>query len=97
MLRVIADLQQPSSGTLLVNGMTAENARRGRCYGYVFQAPALFPWRTIEKNLKLPLEVMGFSRNPIVIDHPVSSITQAEVESRAAQVALQAPKVWLGH
>jgi hypothetical protein len=33
---------------------------------------------------------------PIVIDHPVSSITQAEVESRAAQVALQAPKVWLG-
>ncbi len=49
MLRVIADLQQPSSGTLLVNGMSAENAR------------ALFPWRTIEKNLKLPLEIMGFS------------------------------------
>jgi NitT/TauT family transport system ATP-binding protein len=61
MLRVVADLQQPSSGTLLVNGMTAENARLGRCYGYVFQAPALFPWRTIEKNLKLPLEIMGFS------------------------------------
>ncbi len=56
MLRVIADLQKPSSGTLL-----AENARLARSYGYVFQAPALFPWRTIEKNLKLPLEIMGFS------------------------------------
>jgi NitT/TauT family transport system ATP-binding protein len=61
MLRVIADLQQPTAGTLLVNGMTAEQARLARRYGYVFQAPALFPWRTIEKNLKLPLEVMGFS------------------------------------
>ena len=61
MLRVIADLQQPTSGTLLVNGMSAEQARLARSYGYVFQAPALFPWRTIEKNLKLPLEIMGFS------------------------------------
>jgi NitT/TauT family transport system ATP-binding protein len=61
MLRVIADLQQPTAGTLLVNGMSAERARLARRYGYVFQAPALFPWRTIEKNLKLPLEVMGFS------------------------------------
>jgi NitT/TauT family transport system ATP-binding protein len=61
MLRVIADLQQPSSGSLLVNGMTAEQARLARAYGYVFQAPALFPWRTIEKNLKLPLEIMGYT------------------------------------
>ena len=61
MLRVIADLQQPTSGTLLVNGISAEQARLARMYGYVFQAPALFPWRTIERNLKLPLEVMGFS------------------------------------
>src|ERR1700722_5347363 len=63
MLRVIADLQKPSSGTLLVNGMSAEQARLARSYGYVFQAPALFPWRTIEKNLKLPLEIMGFSES----------------------------------
>jgi NitT/TauT family transport system ATP-binding protein len=61
MLRVVADLQQPSSGTLLVNGLSAEQARLARSYGYVFQAPALFPWRTIEKNLKLPLEIMGYS------------------------------------
>jgi NitT/TauT family transport system ATP-binding protein len=62
-LRVIADLQRPTSGTLLVNGMTPENARLARSYGYVFQAPALFPWRTIEKNIKLPLEIMGFTDN----------------------------------
>jgi ABC-type glutathione transport system ATPase component len=61
MLRLIADLQQPTAGTVLVNGMSAEQARLDRRYGYVFQAPALFPWRTIEKNLKLPLEIMGFS------------------------------------
>jgi NitT/TauT family transport system ATP-binding protein len=61
-LRVVADLQKPSSGTLLVNGLSAEQARLARSYGYVFQAPALFPWRTIEKNLKLPLEVMGYSQ-----------------------------------
>jgi NitT/TauT family transport system ATP-binding protein len=63
MLRVVADLQRPSSGTLLVNGLSAEQARLARSYGYVFQAPALFPWRTIEKNLKLPLEIMGFSES----------------------------------
>ena len=61
MLRLIADLQQPTAGTLVVNGMSAEQARIERRYGYVFQAPALFPWRTIEKNLKLPLEIMGYS------------------------------------
>jgi NitT/TauT family transport system ATP-binding protein len=61
MLRVIADLQQPTSGELRVNGTSAEQARLSRAYGYVFQAPALFPWRTIEANLKLPLEIMGFS------------------------------------
>jgi NitT/TauT family transport system ATP-binding protein len=61
-LRVVADLQKPSSGTLLENGLSAEQARLARSYGYVFQAPALFPWRTIEKNLKLPLEVMGYSQ-----------------------------------
>lgn len=62
-LRVVADLQQPTSGSLSVNGMSAEQARLGRSYGYVFQAPALFPWRTIEANLKLPLEIMGFSKS----------------------------------
>jgi NitT/TauT family transport system ATP-binding protein len=61
LLRLIADLEQPTGGTLLVNGVTAGEARLERAYGYVFQAPALYPWRTIEKNVMLPLEVMGFS------------------------------------
>ncbi len=63
LLRLIADLEQPTAGTLLVNGVTAEEARLERAYGYVFQAPALYPWRTIEKNVMLPLEVMGFSES----------------------------------
>jgi NitT/TauT family transport system ATP-binding protein len=58
-LRVIADLEQPTSGTITVNGTTPTDARLNRAYGYVFQAPALYPWRTIEKNVALPLEVMG--------------------------------------
>jgi len=60
-LRTIADLEQPTAGTLTVNGMSAQAARESRAYGYVFQAPALFPWRTIEKNVALPLEVMGYA------------------------------------
>ena len=59
-LRVIADLEKPTSGTISVNGMTPEEAREKRAYGYVFQAPALFPWRTIERNVALPLEIMGY-------------------------------------
>ena len=62
-LRVIADLERKSSGDITVNGMTPEEARKARAYGYVFQAPALYPWRTIEKNIALPLEIMGYDRN----------------------------------
>jgi len=58
-LRVIADLERPTGGTITVNGMSPEEARRRRAYGYVFQAAALYPWRTIEKNVALPLEIMG--------------------------------------
>ncbi len=61
LLRLIADLEQPTFGMLLVNGVSAGEARLRRAYGYIFQAPALYPWRTIEKNVMLPLEVMGFS------------------------------------
>ncbi|HUZ31315.1 MAG TPA: ABC transporter ATP-binding protein [Xanthobacteraceae bacterium] len=60
LMRVIADLEQPTTGTILVNGVTAGEARLKRQYGYIFQAPALYPWRTIERNVMLPLEIMGF-------------------------------------
>ena len=59
LLRVIADLEQPTGGSLSVNGMTPDEARQKRAYGYVFQQAALFPWRTIAANVALPLEVMG--------------------------------------
>ncbi len=62
LLRAIADLEHPTAGTLLVNGMAPDEARRKRAYGYVFQAPALYPWRTIERNVMLPLEIMGIPR-----------------------------------
>ncbi|HVW91838.1 MAG TPA: ABC transporter ATP-binding protein [Devosia sp.] len=61
-LRTIADLEQPTAGTIRVNGMTPGEARIARAYGYVFQAPALYPWRTIEKNVALPLEIIGFPK-----------------------------------
>ncbi len=59
LLRVIADLEKPTGGTVSINGMTPEQARLARAYGYVFQQAALLPWRTIEDNISLPLEVMG--------------------------------------
>ncbi len=62
LLRAIADLVQPNSGSLSVNGMTPEAARLARAYGYVFQAPALLPWRSVARNIMLPLEVMGMPR-----------------------------------
>ena len=61
-LRTIAALETPTGGTLTVNGMTADEARKARAYGYVFQAPGLYPWRTISGNISLPLEIMGFSK-----------------------------------
>jgi NitT/TauT family transport system ATP-binding protein len=63
LLRCIADLERATSGSLTVNGVSPEAARLRRDYGYVFQAPTLYPWRTIEKNVMLPLEVMGLTRD----------------------------------
>jgi NitT/TauT family transport system ATP-binding protein len=61
-LRCIAGLETPTAGTLTVNGMTPDAARQARAYGYVFQAAGLYPWRTIGGNVRLPLEIMGFSK-----------------------------------
>ena len=61
-LRSVAALETPTGGVLRVNGMEPDAARRARAYGYVFQAPGLYPWRTIAGNIALPLEIMGFAR-----------------------------------
>jgi NitT/TauT family transport system ATP-binding protein len=62
LLRLLADLIQPTSGELRIGGKTAQQARESRAYGYVFQAPALFEWRTVMANVMLPLEIMGYSK-----------------------------------
>jgi NitT/TauT family transport system ATP-binding protein len=62
LMRVIADLERPTEGSITVNGVTPEEARLSRAYGYVFQAPALYPWRTVIRNVTLPLEIMGLGR-----------------------------------
>ena len=58
-LRCIAGLETPTGGEITVNGMTPDQARMARAYGYVFQAAGLYPWRTIGGNVRLPLEIMG--------------------------------------
>jgi NitT/TauT family transport system ATP-binding protein len=71
LLRVIADLERQTAGRITVNGVTPEQARTNRAYGYVFQAPALYPWRTVVRNVTLPLEIMG--------------VAPAEQQARAAK------------
>jgi NitT/TauT family transport system ATP-binding protein len=62
LLRVIGDLVTPSAGEILVNGKPAQRARRDRDYGIVFQAAVLYDWRTVWKNIALPLELLGWDR-----------------------------------
>ncbi|SDF09266.1 ABC transporter ATP-binding protein [Limimaricola pyoseonensis] len=61
-LRVVAALERPTAGEVSVNGLSPDEARRARAYGYVFQAAGLYPWRTIGGNIALPLEIMGFAK-----------------------------------
>ena len=61
-LRALADLEHPTAGEVTVNGVSPEQARAARAYGYVFQAAGLYPWRTIGGNIRLPLEIMGYAK-----------------------------------
>jgi NitT/TauT family transport system ATP-binding protein len=72
LLRLIGDLIPATSGEVRVNGKPAAQARRGREYGIVFQAPVLMDWRTIDRNVELPLEISG--------------VAQAERRARAAKM-----------
>ena len=62
LLRVVGDLIQPTSGAATINGKSARQARLDQDYGIVFQAATLYDWRTVAKNVQLPLELMQFSR-----------------------------------
>ena len=62
LLRIVGDIIEPSSGDVTVNGKPARRARLDRDYGIVFQAPVLYDWRTVAKNISLPLEMLGWDR-----------------------------------
>ncbi len=62
LLRIIGDLIQPTRGDVVVNGKSAHQARVDRDYGIVFQDAVLFDWRTVAKNISLPLEMLGWDR-----------------------------------
>jgi NitT/TauT family transport system ATP-binding protein len=62
LLRIIGDLTKPTSGTVQVNGKPAERARRDHEYGIVFQDAVLYDWRTVAKNISLPLELLRWNR-----------------------------------
>ena len=62
LMRIVADLEQPTSGSVTVNGVSPREARLKRAYGYIFQAAALYPWRNIQRNVELPHEIMGVAK-----------------------------------
>src|SRR6266508_237250 len=62
LLRLIGDLTEATTGTVEINGKPARQARLDRDYGIVFQSPVLFEWRTVEDNVRLPLELFGHDR-----------------------------------
>ena len=62
LLRVIGDLVEPTAGSVTVNGKSAAQARKDGDYGIVFQDAVLFDWRTVSKNIALPLEMLGWDR-----------------------------------
>ena len=62
LLRLIADLIEPTTGELIVNGKSAHRARLDQDYGMAFQQSGLFDWRTVERNVELPLELKGWDK-----------------------------------
>lgn len=62
LLRIMADLIQPTSGNIKISGSTAKEARLAQKYGIVFQNPILYDWRKVKKNITLPLEMMKVSK-----------------------------------
>jgi NitT/TauT family transport system ATP-binding protein len=62
LLRIMADLIEPTSGTIKISGSTAKDARLAQKYGIVFQSPVLYDWRKVKKNITLPLEMMKVSK-----------------------------------
>jgi NitT/TauT family transport system ATP-binding protein len=62
LLRTIADLQQPTSGTISIGGLTPREVRLQQKFGIVFQNPVLYEWRTVRRNVCMPMEIMGIPK-----------------------------------
>lgn len=63
LLRIVGDIVEPTTGSVTVNGKPARRARLDHDYGIVFQSPVLYDWRTVTKNIALPLEMLGWDRS----------------------------------
>jgi len=62
LLRIIADLIQPTSGSVSIHGQTPREIRIQKKYGFVFQSPVLYDWRTVRRNICMPMEIMGIPK-----------------------------------
>jgi NitT/TauT family transport system ATP-binding protein len=71
LLRTVADLQQPTSGTVSVRGQTPREIRLQKKYGIVFQSPVLYEWRTVRRNVCMPMELMGLPKK-----HRTETVTE---------------------
>ncbi|GAA4157197.1 ABC transporter ATP-binding protein [Gryllotalpicola daejeonensis] len=81
LLRILAGLETPTAGTVAINGRSADEVRRSHEIGIAFQDSALLPWRTVAKNIRLPLEVAGITPEPGLIEGLIELVGLAGFEN----------------